>query len=211
MKKLTALISLFAVLLLLTACSDNTEQPKEKTISVNGEVIASEEIEYFKSRCKADIINDYAEEYGITDFSDFWGKNFDGKTPAKELEEKALEQAVEAKIKLVMMRENGIYEDVSFTALKAKAEQFNKEHENAKGTVGINSIDMSSFYTYYISTGEMELKTVLAENELKPNQSELEAAKADNPDLSENGLVDSIVSKKYDELIAEKIKSAVIE
>lgn len=216
MKKITLIISIILALLMLSSCGETatkqTEaQPKAQPFTVNGETVTTEEIEYFKGRSRADIINEYAEKYSVTDFSDFWDKDFDGKTPTQALEERAEEQAIEAKIKLVMMRENEVYEDISYSALKAKAEKYNKEHENLSGTVGITSIDLSTFYTYYISTGEMELKNILAEGELKPDESQIEAVAEENPELSENGIIDLIVSEEYEKIVKDKIKNAEIQ
>lgn len=216
MKKKSVVILLFAVIILLSSCGGQNNKPaqeKEITVyaTVNGEQIMSDEIEYFKTRSRAQIINEYAEKYGVTDFADFWDKEFDGKTPAESLEESALEQAVEAKIKLMLMRENGVYEDVSFVGLKAKAETYNKEHENLKGNVGLKTVDLSSFYTYYVSTGEMELKNILAESTLKPTADELAAAAEKNPDLTENGQISAVVDEKYEKMIADLIDNAEIK
>lgn len=216
MKKKSVVILLFAVIILLSSCGGQNNKPaqeKEITVyaTVNGEQIMSDEIEYFKTRSRAQIINEYAEKYGVTDFADFWDKEFDGKTPAESLEESALEQAVEAKIKLVLMRENGVYEDVSFVGLKAKAETYNKEHENLKGNVGLKTVDLSSFYTYYVSTGEMELKNILAESTLKPTADELAAAAEKNPDFTENGQISAVVDEKYEKMIADLIDNAEIK
>ena len=214
MKKLSLILLAALFILCFAACGEKApEAPDTDAVraTVNGEAVTAEEIDYFKSRCRADIINDFAEKYGVKDFSDFWERDFDGTTPSAELEKAALSQAAEAKIKLVMMRENGVYDDISFAGLKKKAEQYNLEHENVQGSVGITSIDMSGFYTYYVSTGEMELKNILAEGELKPTDAELAAAAKENPNLTENGLISVIVSQKYDSLIESKIASAVIE
>lgn len=213
MKKILSLFSAIIFLCFFASCSQKeAEQPiKSEPFTVNGETVTTEEIEYFKGRCKADIINEYAEKYSITDFSDFWDKDFDGKTPSQALEERADEQAIDAKIKLVMMRENGIYDDISFSAFKEKAQKYNEEHADSVGNVGINTIDLTTFYTYYISTGEMLLKTKLAEGELKPTEAELEEAAKENPEMNENGLVDIIVSQKYDKLVAETINNAEIK
>ena len=212
MKKLSLILFAAVFILCFAACNEKApEKPDPNTVyaTVNGEAVTVEEIDYFKSRCRADIINDFAEKYGVKDFSDFWERDFDGTTPSAELEKAALSQAAEAKIKLVMMRENGVYDDISFAGLKKRAAQYNSEHENMHGNVGITSIDMSGFYTYYVSTGEMELKNILAEGELKPTDAELAAAK-EKPNLTENGLISVIVSQKYEALIKSKIASAVI-
>ena len=212
MKKLISVILLAAVFLLVSCGKTESKKDKPAVCAVvNGEAITAEEKEYFSSRYRAQIINDYSEKYGIKDFSEFWDTEFDGKTPRQALEEYALKQAAEAKIKLVLMRENEIYDDISFSALKAKAEKYNKEHENQKGNVGLNTVNMASFYTYYISNGEMELKNILAESMLKPSQTELEAAEKEHPDLTEEGLISLVVTEKYNKMIDETLKNAVVE
>lgn len=217
MKKI-GIIALLLILVLLCSCGKAEEAKSESTTPeadavyalVNGEEITFAETEYFKTRYKSDIINDYAEKYGVEDFADFWDKDFDGTTPAQALEKRAFDEAVSAKIKLVLMRENGIYEDISFAALKQKALDYNAQHKNKGADVGIKTVDLNSFYTYYISTGEMELKNRLAGGELKPTEEELNAVKEKNPELTENGLIDAAVAPKYKKYIAGKIKNAKI-
>lgn len=210
--KTARIIPLLFALCLLCACGQNkSPESADKDsayASVNGEIVTAAEINYFKSKYRADIINEYAEKYAVTDFSDFWDRDFDGKTPSQELEKRALDEAVSAKIKLVMMRENGVYEDVSFNALLEKANKFNAENGNASGVIGIKTVDIDSFYTYYILTGEMELKNILAESVFKPTADELAAAAERSPDLSENQLISFAVSEKYSRLIAEMTKTA---
>lgn len=216
MKKQSIIIFLAAMILLLSACGIQNVKPAEKKeitvyATVNGEQIMSDEIDYLKTRCRGQVINEYAEKYSVTDFSDFWDKEFDGKTPAQRLEEVTLNHAVETKIKLVLMRENGIYEDISFAGLKAKAEKYNEVHADMQGNVGLKTVDLNSFYTYYVSTGEMELKNILAESTLKPTDEELDEAAQNNSDLTVNGLISDVVDEKYDKMINELIENAVIE
>ncbi len=212
MKKYIILIPVM-ILICFSSCTQKNNSNEKITVCavVNGENIMSDEIEYFKSRDRAEIVSQYAEKYGISDFSDFWERDFDGNSPSKALEDKAFSDAVEAKIKLVLMRDNGIYDDISFEALKKKAEQYNAEHKDKKGTVGINTVDLTSFYTYYISTGEEGLKNILAETVLKPSQEEIDSFPDKNSELTENGIISIIVSEKYDKLIKEKIGGAQIE
>lgn len=208
MKRLYPLL-LAALFLFLAACGQGETSPNDEAVyaTVNGEPITNGEMEYFKALYRADVVNNHPDE--CTD-PDFWEQTLNGMTPAAELEEMALNGATEAKLKLLMMQKKGIFDDISFAALKAKAEQYNEEHENMSGSVGILTIDLSSFYTYYVSTGEMELKNRLAEDELKPTEAEIEAVLSENPNLTEAGAVSQLVSESYAALIQEKINSAEI-
>ncbi len=174
MKKIS-LILLTVCLLLLCSCGESKTQaptvnPDEPYATVNGETITVEEIEYFKKRDRSDIINEFSAEYNITDFATFWDTMYDGSTtPTDALQKRALEDAVSAKVKLVEMKKQGIYDDITFNGLQSRAEEYNESHKNQPATVGVNSIDLTSFYTYYLETGEMELK-----NRLEMEQDEFE-------------------------------------
>ena len=217
MKKIIALAAAVVVLLSLASCKITFTNKKTCTgdenihATVNGNVeITTQEIKYFKNRLRADIINEYARDYGVTDFSDFWDKEFDVRTPTEALNDRAVEEAADAKLKLLLMQENGVYDDISFDGLKKRAEAYNAEHENAVGTVGIKTIDMESFYTYYISTGEMELKNILAEGELKPTEEEIAEAAKQQPDLTENEIVSRLVDDKYNAYIVENVDNRTV-
>lgn len=209
-RKITVIALILTTLVFFASCQNEQMKPDNCVAYINGEEISSREIEYFKTRNRAYIINEYSEKYGITDFSNFWDKDFDGETPAQTLEKRAMNDACSAKIKLCLMRDNGIYEDISFSALELKAQQYNKEHENQKNIVGINSIDMSQFYSYYISTGEMTLKTVLAEGILKPNDEEIKQYIEKHGDMSETSAKSYIVDDKYEEYISGLLENAEI-
>lgn len=213
MKKRTIIFVLISVILLcFVSCSNEENVETDHVVAyINGEAITSRETDFFKTRDRADIINLYSEKYGITDFSDFWDKDFDGTTPSQALEKAALEDACEAKIRLILMREKGIYDNISFDALEAKALAYNEEHKNQKNTVGINSIDMSQFYTYYISNGDMELKNILGEDELKPTDEEIKAYIDQKNEMSEASAVSALVDKKYEDYIGDLLKKATMK
>lgn len=218
MKKFSVIIYLLsAVVLLLCSCGNNAEQTEAEPTTdgnsvyctVNGEEIACSEIAYFKKRDRADIINEFSANYGVTDFSAFWETEYDGITPAQALEDRALEDAVSAKIRFVLMRENGIYADISYAGLQALAQEYNDTHEG-KTTVGLTSIDLNTFYTYYLDNGEMELKNVLGEGEWKPSDDEISAYMQANENVSEQGAVSAIVAERYGKYIEELIEKAEI-
>ncbi len=201
------IIPLILALLMFASCTKQTEEIKPYA-TVNGETITVSEIEYFKKRDRADIINEFSSEYNVTDYSDFWDRSFDGETPTQALEKRAFDDAVKAKIILILMREQGIFDEISFEELKIKAEKFNESSKN--GTVGIMSIDMESFYTYYVDTGRMELKNRLAEGELKPSQAEIQKYLSEHEGITEEGAVSFIVNEKFEEYFSSLIEKAEI-
>jgi len=134
-----------------------TEESNAVCAYVDGEAVVKAEVDYFAGRLRGRILSDYTEKYGITDFSDFWNTEYDDTTPADELESEALTAAVRAKAELIEMRKRGIYDEISFDAFMEQALAYNKGREESPQSAGISSIDMSPFYTYYISNGEITL------------------------------------------------------
>lgn len=190
-------------------------------VKVNGETVTQEEVDYFKGKLKAEVLNSYMEKYSVEYTEDFWETEFDGLTPQEVLDEMALEESIMAKIQFVLMREEGIYDDISFEALRQKAESFNAENENKEGVVGIKSIQMSQFYTYYLQNGKMELQNIYSEGKLAPTEEEIKEktdelmAQVDSSDVSEQNYEDLAKSKlkteKYEEYILQIRENAVIE
>ena len=160
MKKRVNLFAIFAACAILL-CSCSAGKTAEIVGTVNGESVTAEEMSYFKNRLRASVITKFVNE-GAEFSSDFWVKDIGGTTPGKFLDSAAFDECVRAKIQLVECRKNALYDDISFSALKAKAEKFNKDNEG-KQTVGISSIDLGAFYTYYVENGALALKGKLAE------------------------------------------------
>lgn len=212
MKKINCVLIVFILICTLSACGEKKADTPSAYATVNGEIVSREEIEYFSKRMKAEVLSEYVQKYDLSDFSSFWNTEFDGKTPKRELEERAFDEAVRSKIVLVLMRENGIYENINFAALKQKAENFNKANaESDEPLVGIKSIDLEQFYTYYIANGEMELKNILGEGSLKPTDDEFnQRRKQCGEDMSDEMVKSVIVGEKYDEYVSKLVKSAEI-
>lgn len=212
MKKIICLLLSLICVCLLCSCGENAPETVKIYATVNGEGITQEEIDYFSKRMKADVLSEYVQKYDVSDFADFWDKEFEGKTPNQELEERAFDEAVRSKIVLVLMRENGIYENITFAGLKQKAENFNNTNKNSnEPLIGIKTIDLEQFYTYYISNGEMELKNILGEGDLKPTDDEFSQRRSvTDEDMSDEMVKSVIVGEKYDAYIAELIEKAEI-
>lgn len=173
MKKFFCAVAMISALTLLVSCAMREQNTSAAVFFVNGEAVTEEEFDYFTKKYKTETINTFIEKYGAEYTEDFWQTEFEGKTPEEALDEKAKEECIKAKIQFSLMREEEIYTNTTYEALRKKAEDFNKDNENAKGTVGIKSINMSEFYTYYLENGIMELKSIYAEGKLKPDEKEI--------------------------------------
>ena len=205
MKRLALpLCLLIACLLPLTACSPDEAAPEEYAAVVNGDIVTADEIGYFSDRLRSDLIGELLNEYGVTYDEAFWQTELDGKTPREILYERALDESIDARLALQLCRDAGIYKDITFAGLKAEAEAYNSAHGGG-GAVGLTSIRLDSFYTYYIDTGVMELKNILAEGELAPADEEIESYAAQLEDLPterdslQRAAIQALVEDKYTE------------
>ena len=208
------------MLVLFVSCSETEKETEteNRVATVNGETITKEEFEYFRKKCKSRVLNDCLEKYGVEYTEDFWQTEFDGKTPEEILSETVIKECAIAKIQFLLMKEEGIYEDITFEGLKNKAETFNSENENKESVVGIKSIQMSQFYSYYLQTGIMELQNIYAEGKLKPTEKEIELKISEmTEELSsysqedyENIAKSRLKSEKYEKYINELYEKAEI-
>lgn len=205
----TILILISVVLFLLCSCAE--DEAVTTVAVVNGETVTQEEFDYFKARKRADVINYYISEFNATVDEDFWQTDFNGITPEKDLEDRAISECVKAKIQLVLCRENGIYDDISFVGLRQRAENFNSQDKS--GAIGLKTIEPDTFYTYYIDTGVIELKNILGEKELAPTQEEINACleKFGTQDENYTAARKMAISKKYDDIIEKLCKEADVQ
>lgn len=189
-KKASIYAITFIMILCLCACSaktvENVQTVKNDAGSVNGEIITSDELNYYIMQLRTSVINKYVNDYGITYSDNFWNEEVSGVSAQEYLKNLAFDECVKSKIQLTKCKEYDIFDDISFSALKAKAEKINADNAGKK-TVGISSIDMNVFYTYYVETGALKLKNVLVENGTIEKESD------------------------YDDYIASLIKSADIK
>ena len=205
----TILILISVVLFLLCSCAE--DEAVTTVAVVNGETVTQEEFDYFIARKRADVINYYISEFDATVDEDFWQTDFNGITPEKDLEDRAISECVKAKIQLVLCRENGIYDDISFVGLHQRAENFNSQDKS--GAIGLKTIEIETFYTYYIETGVMELKNILGEKELSPTEEEINACLENFGTQDENYTAarKMAISKKYDDMIEKLCKEADVQ
>ena len=208
-------ILLLSVIMIAAFCScgeneksETAEENESETVaSFENENITKEEVDYFSTQLRSDVINYYSSEYGVTDFGDFWDKKFGDETPREYLEKLATEKAIKSKAELLFMKEYEIYDDISYEGLKTLAEKYNEEHKDAKGTVGITSIDLSTFYTYYISTGRLELINRMSD-ENPPSQEEIENYRNENKlddDITDNYIINKLTEENYEKLLEERL------
>lgn len=212
MKKI---LTLFLALFLLCSCSVNENSCLYK---INGEDVTQSEKDYFLTKLRPEVISEYIFNYGIEFDENFWTTPVDGKTPEEYLESLVENEILKAKVQLILCKEKGVYEDISFDYLYNKAVEFNKENEKNE-TVGINNIPLENFYDYYLDNGVAEVKNILGESTLKPTEDEIknksQEIKEKYPDKDNEELSsiakDIMVEEKYEAYIEKLCSEAEVK
>lgn len=212
------ILLVFLSLLLLCSCTAENNKIEEPAFTVNGEEVSLEEVSYFEEKERTAVITKFIYEYSTEYDENFWNKEFDGITPRKYLDDKVKEEVIKAKIQLVLCRENNIYTDISYEGLYRAAVNYNNTHKDTQ-TVGINTINLDSFYHYYLDNGVMELKNILGETTLAPTQQEIDEEMVNVnkkfPDKTEEEKLlitkDILTENKYDKYIESLYKEAKID
>ena len=171
---LTALI--LSVICCFSSCSASNDKRDKSTVdvgSVNGTGISAAETDYYLPQFRSSVISIFTQKYNTAYDGTFWQTEFDGITPEEYLFDKAFYKAADSKLKLTLCKEFGLFDDISFAALKEKAEKFNKNNEGKK-TVGITSIDMNVFYDYYVSNGVLALQNTLVDKGVIADRSDFD-------------------------------------
>lgn len=140
------------IFLSLTSCAKKytvSDIPNGAVAIVNGEAVTNDEVSYFENLLKDEVANYFIHQYSAEKDDDFWNTKYGSSTPKEKLNAKAKEQAIDAKKTLLFLKENEIFDDISFEHFKQAAINFN---ENS----GL-SIDSNEFYSYYIDNGTNEL------------------------------------------------------
>lgn len=214
MKRFVLLCTVAILILCLFSCDggDGEKDPNSVYATVNGENITQEEIDYFSQRLRSKLIYEFSKKYEIEDYALFWENEYDGVNPKEELEKRALEEAARYKIELLLMKEEKIYDDISYNGLREKALRYNEANAGRPTTVGITSINMDQFYMYYIANGQMELKNIYAEEKMKPTEEEIETYMATAQEgLTQEGAISEIVEQKYGEYVDEIVSKAEVK
>lgn len=204
----------FLITILLCSCSVNETS---SLYTINGEEVTQSEKDYFMVKLRPEVISEYISDYGVEFDENFWTTPVEGRTPQEYVDSLVEKEILKAKVQLILCKEKGIYENISFDYFQNKAVEFNKENEG-KETVGINNIPIDNFYDYYIDNGVAEVKNILSESTLKPTENEIKNksqeikekySDKDNEELSSIA-IDILVEEKYEKYIEKLCSEAEV-
>ncbi len=162
-------------------------------------------------------MSEFILKYDAVPDDDFWDTPINGETPRQYLYNLCKEKILEAKIQLILCKENNIYKDISIDHFYQLKEQHNKTFKNNE-TIGVSQIPVM-YYDYYIDNGVMELKNILGESTLAPTEDEIQdkmiSVKAKYSDKTEDEQLsiskDILVEEKYEEYIEKLCAEAQVD
>ncbi|PYI53495.1 peptidyl-prolyl cis-trans isomerase [Paenibacillus flagellatus] len=106
--------------------------------AVNGEPIELEWMERIMRMERAPVYAYFKDQYGaMPDEETFWTNRYGGERPIDVLRKRALERCVEIKVQQLLLRKNGMLDDIGYDSFKRtyEAEQARRKEAAKRGTV----------------------------------------------------------------------------
>ena len=160
---LTVLVLLFAVLFVLN--KKTTLKGDDTVLTINGEPVSVAEFLNIRSGLRANVYSYFSQKNGTGENKNFWETSFEGEVPAEILNKQTIEVLKKIKIEQILMKNNGITEDISYSGF---LEYLNAENERRKMAIiknipiyGPVQYNEKIFYDYLHSEREEKLKQIL--------------------------------------------------
>ncbi|QGH36125.1 hypothetical protein GI584_19650 [Gracilibacillus salitolerans] len=164
--------------------------------TVNDISIVEREFRLQLNNLKPGVQNYFRNSYGAEITDNFWREEFNGENPMELLKEKALREAIKAKLELSLAREYKLINFVSYDELLEHLQEENERRQEAisDGEViyGLASFSENQYYRHIIKNIRLNLKDKLSRHEndpLYPTQKELQ--------ISFNDHFDEWTNKRY--------------
>lgn len=146
--------------------------------TVNGIPVTVEEFRLAMDQHRAMVIQDYTENHGMNYGGDFWAPQPGGDGPLERLKQLALEDLVRTKTVECLAAELGLVERTGFSAMREAMRNENKSRaENAQSgrvVYGALAFTEQTFYDYYYTNLEIQLKNALMNGVLALDEQDCE-------------------------------------
>jgi len=161
--------ALAAVAVVLSAAPNDGLSAGDIVATVNGEPVTVREFERFIFKNRARVFSHFRQEYGSGDCKDFWVTPAGGTSPIEMLREVSLKDCVRTKVQMILARDKGLIEDVSYSGF---LEQLDRENRRRRAAVHNHEViygpvqyDESTGFAHYFSLMLIKLKARLAEED----------------------------------------------
>jgi hypothetical protein len=145
---------------------------------LNGEQISIKLLRHFVQKNRASVINQFAQKYKVTDYSDFWYSSYgDKQVPAEILKNNSLQDCIKTTVQLILAKKKGVIKDISYEGFLTKLRESNISRRQAviekKTIYGPVEFNEFTYYDYLFSLTVLELKKHLTGNELDTTEKNL--------------------------------------
>jgi hypothetical protein len=203
-KKHTHIHFLIFLLIAISCSKDNTD-----TVAwLGNETISKSELKHWMLLEKANVYNYFYRKYGVNDSDDFWTQKLGNEVPLEKLKETALEKARRCKVQQIIALKKGIIKTANFDEIISELEKVNVERnmkvENNEPIYGPVQFTSRTYFFHVFDKMQIELKTELAKDELKPSKDVLLSMQKDKADAKKDisgFLTMQYVDKNYDTYI----------
>ena len=150
----------FLNLVLLTifiycSCSDINNPAQNVVALLNGEQITADEVQARLAENRASIIRYYRMHYNAVFDESFWNKVVSGRTPADMARQMTLQQVLRHKLRLMLARETGLINDISYAGFVRQLAEENERRKSAMADKKViyGPVEYSEpIYYHYVQT-----------------------------------------------------------
>ena len=143
---------------------------KPYVMTIDGEKISQEELEFYINRDKALVADYFHKEYDAQVDKGFWERDYSGEKPKDKLLEEATASIRYYKAILSDCKEKGLIDDISFSyflkSLEAENERRSKAMENDEVIYGNSQYTRNNYFDYVLSNLQIKQKEIMAEQGL---------------------------------------------
>jgi hypothetical protein len=169
---------------------------------------------------RSPIVSLCIKKYTINEGSFSWTEKYGFKSPLDILKEKALNESLKVKIQLLLMKEKGILQDISYATFLRDLKNFNKKRKEtfSRQQVGYGPLEFSEkmYLNYTLSNNVILLKKILQQKEIFVTDSNLQSYFVNylnqyptkiTPDFEQikRVLIDRYMDQKYEEFIEDEL------
>lgn len=174
------ILMLLLLVLVFFSFPKNEKSDDAVVFTLNGESVTDPEFEMVMSSLRGNVFSYFAQTYEAKDSETFWTSSFGGEVPIDVLKEKTVDILKKIKVEQLLMRSNGIVDDISF---KGYMEKLNAENEQRKQAVakkqpiyGPIQYEAESYYEMLHENRREQLVKKLAKTVLIPTEAEIKSA-----------------------------------
>jgi len=139
-------------------------------VVMDGQILDNRELEREIKRYRSSVLKDYAYQLQTISVADFWDTEYEGVTPKKKLEDKALQALKRLKVQEKMLKQKGLWPYETYQDLLTERPVNNERRKMAvqKSEIIYGPVEFTeqSFFDYQFSNAVIKLKQLMEGKEI---------------------------------------------